>query len=120
MSMDPRIRFTLNVIAQHNGSIRLNLAETSTVLGLSEAYLLRLFHRAVGKTFREYSREVRMIHAAELLKQSSQSTKQIATSCGYSDVGNFRRDFKMIYGTTPRKFRLKELSDLVRHAAAGK
>lgn len=59
-----------------------------------------------------------MIRAAEMVKQSPQSTKQIAVECGYNDVSNFQRDFKMVHATTPRKFRFRELTALA--AAAGK
>jgi AraC-like DNA-binding protein len=107
--LDQRIRFTLNVIAQHDCSPRVGLSETSTLLGISEAYLLRLFHQEVGKTFRKYLREMRMKRAAELVKDSPQSLKEIALRCGYNDVSNFHRDFKIVYATTPRKFRLKGL-----------
>jgi two-component system response regulator YesN len=119
MISDPRVRFTLKIIEQHKGSIQLDIGETSRLLGLSEAYLLRLFHRSVGKTFREYLRDVRMIHARELLQRSSRSTKQIAMDCGYGDVNNFRRDFKIVHATTPKRFRLKLLAGTVRYAAAG-
>jgi AraC family transcriptional activator of mtrCDE len=117
--LDARIRFTLNVIAKHKGSTRFDLRETSRSLGVSEAYLLRLFHRELGRTFREYSREIRMLQAAELMRQSPQPSKQIALECGYNDISNFYRDFKTVYAMTPREFRLRELGARARHAAAG-
>jgi AraC-like DNA-binding protein len=80
------------------------------MLGLSEAHLLRLFHREVGKTFRRHLRDARMIGAAELMKQTARSIKQIALDCGYSDISNFYRDFKSVHGTTPRDVRLRELA----------
>ncbi len=111
--MDPRIRVTLRIIEERNASVRLNLTETSTLLGLSEAHLLRLFHREVGKTFRKHLRDVRMIRAAELVKHTSRPIKQIALECGYDDLSNFYRDFRTVHATTPREVRLREMTTLV-------
>ena len=104
--MDPRIRIALRIVEESKASIQLSLTETSSMLGLSEAHLHRLFHREVGKTFRQHLRVVRMIRAAELVKQNALSIKQIALDCGYSDVSNFYRDFKSIHRITPRELRL--------------
>jgi AraC-like DNA-binding protein len=109
VGLDPRIQITLKVIAEHKGSMQGGLSDISRLLGLSETYLLRLFHREVKKTFREYLREVRMIRAAELIKCSPLSMKQIAVECGYSDTSNFYRDFKIVHAITPKMFQFREL-----------
>ncbi len=113
--MDPRIRMTLRIIEEHGSSIPLSLTGTSRTLGLSETYMNRLFHREVGKTFRRHLLEVRMIRAANLVKQRAQPMKQIALEFGYSDLSNFYRDFRKIHGTTPRQLRndhlLKQITE---------
>ena len=108
--LDPRVRLTLRLVEEHKASIQLSVTNTSGILGLSEAHLLRLFNRDVGKTFRRYLRDVRMTQAAELVKHNAQPIKQIASDCGYSDVCNFYRDFKKAHSTTPRDMRLRELA----------
>jgi AraC-like DNA-binding protein len=110
--VDPRIGITLKIIDEQKSSIRFSLTQTSLTLGLSEAYLLRLFHQQVGKTFRRHLRDERMLRAADLIKQNARSIKQIAFECGYPDVCNFYRDFRMVHGNTPRKLRLGKLSAL--------
>jgi AraC-like DNA-binding protein len=110
--VDARIEMSLRIIAEGNASIRFSLADTSRTLGLSEAHLLRLFHREVGRTFRRHLREVRMIRAATLVKQNSYSIKQIALECGYSDLSNFYRDFRGVHAMTPRAARLRALREL--------
>jgi AraC family transcriptional regulator, activator of mtrCDE len=96
----------------HERKTLAGLAETSSMLGLSEAYLLRLFRREVGTTFRTHLRSERMNRAVQLLKQNSRSIKQVAFECGYSDISNFYRDFKRVYAITPRELRLRELTAL--------
>jgi AraC-like DNA-binding protein len=79
----------------------------------------RLFHREVGKTFRQHLLEVRMIRVANLVKQSAQPMKQIALDSGYNDLSNFYRDFRKIHGTTPRQLRsdhlLKQIAEYPDH-----
>lgn len=51
-----------------------------------------------------------MTRAAELVKQSGRSIKQIALECGYTDLSNFYRDFKAVHRITPREARLRQLN----------
>lgn len=110
--VDPRIRLTLKLIHEHKTPARFDLAETSSMMGLSEAYLLRLFHREVGATFRVHLRDERMHRALQLLKQDSRPIKQVACECGYDDICNFYRDFKRAHAITPRELRFRELKAL--------
>ena len=110
--MDPRVKLTLRIIDEHDASTAFGLAETSRLMGLSEAHLMRLFHRDVGKTFRQHLLEVRMSRAAQMLKQPSLPIKHVASTCGYNDVSNFYRDFKRVYGVTPRELRFVTLTDI--------
>src|ERR1700756_3061651 len=105
--MDPRIRVLLKLIHEHVGSADFDLARASKMLSLSEPYILRLFHREIGKTLGRCLREARMCRAARLLRQNSQPIKTIASECGYTDISNFYRDFKSVYGVTPRELRFR-------------
>jgi AraC-like DNA-binding protein len=110
--MDPRIGITLKIIGEQIDPMQFGLADMSSMLGLSETYLLRLFHREVGKTFRQYLREVTMLRAARLLTNNNTSIKQIAFECGYSDLSNFYRDFKHVHAKLPRQLRLEQWTAL--------
>jgi len=103
--MDYRIRIVVRIIEEQKGEIHLTVKESSGLLGVTEAHLLRLFKREVGMTFRRYLRKRRMVQAAELLSDSSLAIKGIALVSGYSDVSNFYRDFKQVHGMTPQKLR---------------
>lgn len=116
--MDPRIRVTLKLIQEHKTLAQFGLAETSSMMGLSQAYLLRLFRREVGTTFSTHLRNERMHRALQLLKQDCRSIKQVAFECGYSDVSNFYRDFRRVYAIPPRELRLRELTALADNSPA--
>src|SRR5436309_2891221 len=104
--MDPRIQIALRIVDEQKASVHLTLAEISRALHLSESHMLRLFHREVGKSFARYWRDVRMANAAVLIR-AQVPTKDVARECGYSDTSNFYRDFKGVYGMTPRQMWLK-------------
>ena len=107
--VDPRIRLILTIIGEQTKPGHLSSFEVSTLLGISERYFLRLFHREVSKTFREYLREIRMKRAAELLRNRALSIKGIASDSGYSDLSNFYRDFKLVHRMSPRQIRISQL-----------
>ena len=107
--MDARIRIILRIVEEQSGTGQMASREAGRLLGLSEAYFLRLFHREVRTTFGRYSREVKMARAAELLKDHTLSIKRIALDSGYSDVSNFYRDFKQVWGVNPGQVRVRQL-----------
>jgi len=107
--MDPRVRLALKLISEHDVSVPFALGQLSEWLGLSEPYLLRLFHRQLGKTLCHHLLEIRMSKAAQLLSIQGTPIKQIALECGYSDLSNFYRDFKRIHEATPKELRLRQL-----------
>jgi len=100
------------IIGEHNLSTALDLTQLSDWLGLSEPYLLRIFHRQIGKTVRQQLLELRMSKAPQLLRVPSMPIKQIALDCGYNNVSNFYRDFKSVYRTTPKDVRLGAIACL--------
>jgi len=108
--MDARIRVLLKVIEEHGGVLRMSSQQIGALLGLGEARVLRLFSTEVGKTLRRHLLEVRMARATELLGDSLLPIKTIAQRCGYTQVNNFCRDFKNVYGTSPMQMRLKQFN----------
>ena len=108
--MDVRIRILLRIIEERAGVLQMSSKQIGNLLGLGEARVLRLFNAEVGRTLRSHAREVRMAHAAELLKDCSIPIKTIASSCGYTVVCNFYRDFKIVYGISPMQMRLMKMN----------
>jgi transcriptional regulator GlxA family with amidase domain len=108
--VDVRIRILLRIIEERAGVLEMSSKQIGNLLGLGEARVLRLFNAEVGRTLRSHAREVRMAHAAELLKDCSIPIKTIASSCGYTVVCNFYRDFKIVYGISPMQMRLMKMN----------
>jgi len=108
--VDARIRILLKIIEERGGTLQMSSKQIGSLLGLGEARVLRLFNTEVGKTLRRHLLEVRMGRAAELLGDVVLPIKTIAHECGYSEVSNFSRDFKHVYGTSPMQMRLVKMS----------
>src|SRR5579864_8327746 len=107
--VDYRIQLTQRLIQEYKGTTAFDAAGVSRLLGLSEAYLLRLFHQETRVPICEYLRNTRMDHAVELLRNHGLPIKRISVECGYSDVSNFYRDFRTVYKATPHQVRLTGL-----------
>jgi len=60
---------------------------------------------AYGKTFREHLRDVRLLEAAKLLRDTDMPIDQIAFQVGLKSVSGFYRNFLLTYGVTPTVFR---------------
>lgn len=107
--MDPRIRLLLRIIDERRGRILATFGETSRLLGISEAHLRRLFRTEVGVSLGHHVLAARMAQAAQRVKNSTFSMKEIAFASGYDDISNFYRDFKKVHGRSPRQLRVEQL-----------
>jgi len=62
--------------------------------------LLPVFRRITGESCKAYQRRKRMEAASKMLT-SNMTIKEVAIECGYMYIGNFSRDFKLIFGQGP-------------------
>lgn len=72
--------------------------------GLSRRRFTHLFREANGRTFVEYLSELRLEHAARLLRSDEHSVTGVIFSCGFSDVSHFYRLFRKRFGVAPGKW----------------
>lgn len=77
---------------------------------ISRTYFHRLYMKAFGVTFRQDVIESRLIHAADLLKNTDLSVTAISEICGYDSESYFMRQFKMHKGCTPSEYRRRIIS----------
>ena len=84
--------------------------EMSEDLGVSKAYFHRLYLAAFGVTCLQDVIESRLLHAAELLRNTDMSVSEIAEDCGYDSDAYFMRQFKKHKGCTPTEYRRRSKS----------
>lgn len=98
------LRFSTDYIQTHLHT-PLRIQEITDILGISSAYLHRLFCERFGMSPKQYIIAKKLTAAKELLHSSSLSVTEIAASLGYSDVLAFSRFFSSKAGCSPTAFR---------------
>ena len=76
----------------------------SSVSGISEVYLRKLFSEIYGVSPMAYVKNLNIKKAKEMLESDFGSISDIAHSLGYSNIYDFSRDFKKQVGVSPTKY----------------
>jgi AraC-like DNA-binding protein len=83
----------------------LSTARIAHALRINPDYLNRVFREVHDMTMTEYLHRRRQSDAAKLLRESTDSVAEIASTCGYTTVVHFRRMFVRFHGLSPREYR---------------
>ena len=83
------------------------LEEIGRVVGCSPFHLSRTFSAATGLTIPQYTRQLRMERAAELLKSGKFNVTEAALEVGYSSLSHFSQAFHETFGCCPGLYPLK-------------
>jgi AraC family L-rhamnose operon transcriptional activator RhaR len=81
------------------------LPDLAGQVGLTTAYLVRVFKSATGQSPLAYLGRLRVETAAEMLLHSDESVTAIAQAIGWPDQSYFARRFKRYYGLTATAYR---------------
>ncbi len=84
-----------------------SLEELGRKIGCSHFYLSRIFSNHTGKTITQYLRQLRMEHAAELLRSGDYNVTEAALEVGYSSPSHFSQAFHEAFGCCPGLYPLK-------------
>lgn len=76
--------------------------------GKSYEHLSRSIKKYKNVTLSDFVNNIRLNHAANLLKYTNLSITDIAIECGYNNVSYFPTCFKKKYGLSPKTFRQKD------------
>ncbi|OLP18138.1 DNA-binding response regulator [Leptolyngbya sp. 'hensonii'] len=83
----------------------IGLGDVAEAAGYSPAYLTNLAQDLTGYSVKRWITERRMFQARQLLRDTTQSIKQVAEAVGYADVGYFTRQFRQLHGEPPQIWR---------------
>jgi YesN/AraC family two-component response regulator len=100
----PKLETVFHFI-EENFHRSINLSDVAKKAGYSAAYLTNLVQAETGRSVKQWIIERRMAEARKLLKQTTQSVRQVAEASGYSDAGYFSRQFRQSHGATPLAWR---------------
>ena len=85
-----------------------SLTELASRCGVTISYLSAAVHSATGFTFKSLLRRKRLEKAAGLLSHTRIPVGDIITAVGYENTSYFYRSFSMMYGVTPREYRVRQ------------
>ena len=75
--------------------------------GRSHEHVCRTCHDVLGVTPTAYVNQIRIEHAAHLLRSDDIAIDRVAETCGFENTSYFYRLFRRQYGSTPRQYRLR-------------
>ena len=81
----------------------LNAISSSACLSVTQ--LMRQFKIVFNTTPHQYLIQIRLKHAADLLKRTGKPVHEISWMCGFNNVSAFCRAFKSAYGVQPISYR---------------
>ena len=85
--------------------LRLPLPEIASYSPYSYSRLSTLFKQYTGKTIVNYLKELKLLRAKELLRNTDKSIADIAIDLNYESVSSLQHNFKKFTGLTPSEFR---------------
>jgi AraC-like DNA-binding protein len=84
---------------------RIMIGEAAAVANMSVANFCRYFKHRTQKTYIQFLTEVRIGYACRMLIENKESIQQIALECGFNNLSNFNRSFRMLKNKIPRAYR---------------
>lgn len=101
MLSDPQIARAFADMVEMPGAPH-SVQSLSQAAGLSRSAFMERFQRAFGQPPMLVLRELRMHHAAKLLRTQALTVDQVARAVGYSSRSSFSRAFRQAHGFEPR------------------
>ncbi|WP_290798631.1 helix-turn-helix domain-containing protein [Flavihumibacter sp. UBA7668] len=91
----------------YNFQREISLAEVARIANMPEASFSRFIKLHTGYTFTDSLTEIRLGHVSRMLIDTTHSIAEIAFKCGFNNLANFNRIFKLRKGCTPKEFKRK-------------
>lgn len=91
-------------ILDHVGESDFGLEQLLELVGVSRSHFYRKIQSLTGQNPSHFIRSVRLKYAAELLKQSHHSIKEVSFKSGFNSTAYFSKTFKEMFQMTPNEF----------------
>ncbi|MVM31389.1 helix-turn-helix domain-containing protein [Spirosoma sp. HMF4905] len=104
-----KVSLVFDYISRHYQR-RIALSEIADLMNMSVPSVCRFIKRRTHKTLVSLINELRISHACKLLTDTNLSIIEICYDCGFQNLSNFNRQFRLIKNSNPQTFR-KQLWD---------
>lgn len=84
---------------------RILIEEAAAIAHMSVANFCRYFKNRTQKTYVQFLTEVRIGYACRMLIENKKSIQQIAFDCGFHNISNFNRSFRLLKHQNPMAYR---------------
>jgi len=85
----------------------LSVSDVAKYVGYDKSYLIRFFSQEVGMTPQQYILNEKVNRAKDLLSYSQlKNLSDVAVHAGFFDQSHLNRNFKPLFGTTPKKYKI--------------
>ncbi|WDE07361.1 helix-turn-helix domain-containing protein [Thalassomonas viridans] len=98
------IQMILKYIAD-NYDKKITIGQVARETGLHPNYAMKLFHRVMKTSIKQYINKLRLQHAQALLIDTNHTVLNIALEAGFGSISRFYDIFQREYQTTPQQFR---------------
>jgi AraC-like DNA-binding protein len=103
VEIDRRVQATIEIM-KASSRRGISVGDLARMVRLSRCHFAHLFKGETSKSPLQYLKQVRMEQAEEMLRETSLSLKEVVFAIGLSDRSHFSREFKKLYGLTPKTF----------------
>lgn len=100
----PYVQFSIEY-AYENYHETISLKDIADKLFINEAYFSNLFSQVTGMRYMHFVNHIRINKAAQLLEETSLSSKEISDKVGFMSHSYFNRVFKQQKGISPLMYR---------------
>ena len=95
----------IQIIESNISAPTFDIIDFAQELGLSRTSLFNKIKSLTGMTPNNFMIDIKLKHAATLLKRGNENVSNIAYSCGFNTLSHFNKLFKKTYGMTPSEYR---------------
>lgn len=103
------VETTKEIVENSYTDMNLSLQGIASNLGVSTAYLSRVFRSQESMSVGDYIKDVRLTHGARMLEENKYTVNKIIELIGFGNQSYFYRVFKMKYGVTPKEYQQSKL-----------
>lgn len=101
-SVENRIRRSVNWLQAHYRET-FDVSTLAADAGMSEATYYRHFRSVINVSPRQYIKHLRLTHARRLMLEEKLDASQAAFEVGYESPNHFNREYKRLFGASPRR-----------------
>jgi AraC-like DNA-binding protein len=96
------------VVCDHLSERDFGVASFCQLLGISRVTLHRRLKHVLGLPASEFIRDLRLDHAAELIREGKLNVRQAANASGFYNMSYFSKCFRKRFGVRPSEFRSRQ------------